>query len=559
MKGSFSTMIFAAALCTNEAGIHFVDVARDIGLTAISYCGGESHKDYIVETLGNGVGLFDYNNDGFLDVFLPTASKLEGFPSDREPTNRLYRNNGDRTFSDVSVKAGVARSGWGQGVCAGDYNNDGFVDFYVTYWGNNVLYQNNGDGTFTDVTGTSGSHSSRWGTSCAFLDYDRDGYLDLFVANYVDFNKEEVPPPGSNKYCRWKGLPVMCGPFPLKGELNQLFRNKGDGTFGDVSESSGIQAPGPRYSLSATTLDYNHDGWTDIYVAVDSQANLLYRNNEDGTFTNTGLEAGIAFDQDGRAQAGMGSDAGDYDGDGSLDLITTNFEDDTAVLYQALGPELFLDATYAAGLGLNTNHLGWGAVFFDYDNDTWLDLVIANGHVYPEVEKIHPASPFRQRKVVYRNLGNGRFEDVTSRLGEDLSRKFSSRGLAVGDYDNDGDLDIFVNNMGDSPSLFENRGGNGNSFISIRTIGVKSNRNGIGARVRLWIGHRSYVNEVRSGSSFMSHSDLRLHFGLGNAKVIDRIEILWPSGKTESLERLAANQFLTITEGRGITSVLSHK
>ncbi|MDA2926508.1 CRTAC1 family protein [Acidobacteria bacterium AH-259-G07] len=537
-----------------KATVEFVDVGKSVGLTAVFYCGGQERKEYIVETLGSGVALFDYNNDGFLDVFFPNASKLQGFPSGQEPTNHLYHNEGDGTFTDASEEAGVSRSGWGQGVCAGDYDNDGFVDLYVTYWGENVLYRNNGNGTFTDVTQASGTGSDRWGTSCTFFDYDRDGRLDLFIANYVDFNKETTPTAGSTDHCVWKGVPVMCGPIGLKAELNQLFHNNGSGQFEEVSGVSGIVGPGPRYSLSATALDYNQDSWTDLYVAVDSQANILYSNNGDGTFTDVALEAGVAYNEDGRAQAGMGSDAGDYNADGFLDLITTNFDDDTSVLYRALGLGGFVDATYAAGLGRNINYLGWGTVFLDYDNDSWLDIIIANGHVYPEVEKYHPTSPFRQRKILYQNLKDGRFKDVTSLAGATLMQKFSSRGLAVGDYDNDGDLDVFVNNMGDSPSLFQNRVGNRNGFISIRTVGTKSNRDGLGARLKIIAGGRSQFNEARSGSSFMSHNDMRTHFGVGNATKIERIEIWWPSGQYDSVEDITVNQFLTITEGKGVTS-----
>lgn len=551
-------MKFVAALCAVSllsGEIQFVDRAEKAGLKDILWCGDSQAKKYIIETLGTGLALIDYDADSYPDVFAVTASKVEGFPAGQEPTNRLYRNNRDGSFTDVTRQAGLVRSGWGQGVCAGDFDNDGFDDLYVTYWGHDVLYHNNGKGKFEDVTESAGLGRGdvRWGTGCSFVDYNVDGKLDLFVANYVQFDQKNTPTPDSPGACKWKGQSVMCGPRGLKGGVNRLFRNDsqpGKIRFTDVSGESRITAPGERYSLSVTTLDYDQDGWPDIYVAVDSQASILYRNNHDGTFTDTGVESGVAYSEDGREQAGMGTAAADFDGDGRLDLVKTNFIDDTPNVYRNNGDGSFTEVTFGAGMGGYTQFLGWGIAFLDYDNDSWPDVFIVNGHVYPEAKD----AKFHQRRILYRNSGNQKFKDVSADVGPGVISERSGRGLAVGDFDRDGDEDVFIMNMNDRPSLLVNEGGSGNHFLSIRLQGRSANRDGIGARVTVIAGARKQVNEVRSGSTFLSQSDLRLHFGLGSAKTADRIEVDWPGGRKETILNVKADQFVTVSQGAGITS-----
>ena len=548
-----AVVLFVVLLAQTPAVVRYIDVGLDAGIIDKVYCGGERTKNYIVETLGTGAAFIDYDNDDDLDLFVVNASRLEGFPPGREPTNHLYRNDGAGKFKDVTSEAGLLKSGWGQGVCAGDIDNDGFNDLFVTYWGHDVLYRNTGKGSFEDVTEAAGMSGGEvhWGTGCAFTDFNRDGKVDLFVANYVQFDQKNTPRPGMPNACKWKDMTVMCGPRGLKGGVNKLWRNDskpGSVKFTDVSEISKITAPGPRYSLSVTTLDYDHDGWPDLYVAVDSQASILYRNNQNGTFTDTGVEAGVALSEDGREQAGMGTTAGDYDGDGRVDLAKTNFIDDTPNVYRNNGDGGFTEMTGEAGLGSVTRFLGWGIAFVDYDNDTWPDLFLVNGHVYPDA-----ADGFNQRRLLFRNLGNRRFQDVSTSSGDGVTAKHSSRGLAAGDYDNDGDVDLVVTNMNDRPSLLRNEGGNRGHFLNVRLVGTKSNRSAIGARVKAVVGDRNLINEVRSGSTFMSQSDLRLHFGLDRAKSVDRLEIQWPSGATETILNVGADAFVTVVEGKGLS------
>jgi hypothetical protein len=445
------------------------------------------------------------------------------------------------------------RSGWGQGVCIGDYDNDGNDDLFITYWGENALYRNNGDGTFTDVSKragitTGGGRLNRWNTGCAFVDYDRDGLLDLFVSNYFDVDPKTVPVPEGGT-CIYKGLKVACGPPGLQGAKNFLFHNNGDGTFTDVSEKSGIRNTAATYGLGVLVADFDNDGWPDIYVANDSSPAALYRNNRDGTFTDIGVEAGVAFSPDGKTQAGMGAGAADFDGNGWLDIVKTNFAGDTVSLYRNTGQNQFDDDTIQAGLGKNTRFLGWGAGFFDYDNDGWPDILLCNGHVYPEMGESALESGYRQRKVLYRNLGNGRFADVSLDAGPGILEQVPGRGMAFGDFDNDGDVDVAVNCVNDAPQLLRCDSATGNNWLKIKAVGVRSNRSAIGARVICAPeGGRRLFDEVRSGGSYLSQSDLRIHFGLGKAEKAG-IEVHWPSGHVDKIAAVKANQILRITEG----------
>jgi len=552
-----------AATLPNQAAaspVMFVDVAKEAGVTAPNVWGGVDNKKYILETKGSGLAFFDYDNDGWLDIYLTNGMRLgETYEPGKAPTSHLYKNNRDGTFTDVTEKSGLARTGWQTGVAVGDYDNDGWDDLFCCFWGHNVLWHNNGDGTFTDVTKKAGLHEDRvrWGTGCTWLDYDRDGFLDLFVCNYIDFDIAKVPAPGQAGGCQWKGAPVMCGPRGLPGGMNILYHNNGDGTFRDVSEAAGILKPGPRYSITAVSYDFDNDGWPDIYVAVDSKPSILFRNNRNGTFTDIAVMAGCAYNEDGQEQAGMGVGVADYDGDGWLDIFKTNFSDDTPNLYHNNRDGMFTDVTFSSGLGVNTQYVCWGVGFIDYDNDGWPDIFQVNGHVYPEAEKVDPGYAFKVPRIVYRNLGNGKFVDVSAHLGPGVSQRFSSRGCAFGDYDNDGDIDVLVLNMNDPPSLLRNDGGNRNNWIKLKLIGTKCNRTAIGARARVVTGDHSQIDEVHSGTSVMSQSDLRLHFGVGKSSRIDLIEIKWPTTQqVEKFTNVDVNQILTIKEGAGIIQAL---
>ncbi len=549
----------SSALPTSETpSITFVDTAAKAGLTHKTIFGSEKTNRYLLETTGCGVAFFDYDNDGWLDLFFVNGSRLDGFAKGQEPTNHLYRNNRDGTFTDVTEKAGLARSGWGQGVCIGDYDNDGFEDLFITYWGKNVLYHNNGDGTFTDVSekaGVAGTHT-RWGSGCAFVDYDRDGKLDLFVANYCDGDPSSWPLPESGP-CLYKGVLVACGPPGLMGGKNILYHNNGDGTFTDVSERAGILKENGTYSLGVLTGDFDNDGWPDIYVANDSQPSALYRNNHDGTFTDVGILAGCAYSQDGKPQAGMGVAAADYDCDGWLDIFRTNFSEDTNSLYHNTGKAIFDDVTFPAGLGMNTRHLNWGCGFTDLDNDGWADIFIASGHIYPEIDSLNLDIKYREPKTVYLNQRDGHFLDVSKQLGGAIQKPIAARGAAFGDFDNDGDIDVVLNPVNDFPELLrsDSAGGkpSGNHWIKVRTIGTKSNRSGIGARIVCVTGEHRQIDEVRSGGSWASQNDLRVHFGLGAATKVDRLEVHWPSGQVDAAENVWADRLVYVQEGKGIT------
>jgi hypothetical protein len=533
-------------------GFAFKNVAQEAGLTAVTVFGGQETNRYLLETTGCGAAFFDYDGDGRLDVFLVNGTTLEGFPKGQEPTNHLYRNKGDGTFEDVTQKAGLAQGGWGQGVCAGDYDNDGHEDLAVTYWGQNRLYHNRGDGTFEDVSARAGlaSPRTRWGTGCAFLDYDRDGRLDLFVANYIDLDLAVAPTPDSG-LCRYKGVKVACGPPGLPGGRNLLYHNRGDGTFEDVSDKAGITRGSGTYGLGVSTLDFDDDGWVDLYVADDSSPSALYRNNHDGTFTDVAVTAGCAYSQDGKPQAGMGVGIGDYDRNGTMDIFKTNFAGDTSTLYANSGRGFCEDKTFASGIGTTTRWLGWGCAFVDFANNGWLDLFLANGHVYPEVVQLKTEAGYRQRKVVYRNLQNGRFEDVTERLGAPATTPKAARGAAFGDYDDDGDVDVVINNVHDAPDLYRVESDPANHWLTVKLIGTRSNRSAIGARVRCAAGGATQVQEVRGGGSYISQNDLRVHFGLGSAARVERLEVRWPNGLEEEWRGPAVDHIVTLKEGSG--------
>jgi len=532
--------------------VNFVDIARKAGLTVKTEDGGEKAKKYIVETTGSGAAFFDYDNDGWPDIFLVNGTTLEGFPKGQEPVSHLYHNNHDGTFTDVTQKAGLSLTGWGQGVCAGDYDNDGRTDLFVTYWGHSVLLHNNGDGTFSDVTKKAGlwRNDVHWETGCAFVDYDRDGRVDLFVSQYVDLDLANTPVPGSGNNCIWKGIPVMCGPRGLKGTHSELFHNNGDGTFTDVSEKSGVAKTPAYYCFTALTGDFDNDGWPDIFVSCDSTPSMLFHNNHDGTFKEIGVEAGLAFNGDGREQAGMGAHATDYDGDGWLDIIKTNFSDDTATLYHNNSDGTFTDATDEAGLGANTQSLGWGTLFVDVDNDGWPDIFMANGHVYPEVDGKDFSTSFRERKTLYWNRRNGKFRDISLAAGSGVTALYNGHGVAAA-FDNDGAVEILVNNSHDAPSLLKNYGEHQN-WLLVKLTGTRSNRDAIGARVTVRANGHQQTQEVRSGGGYISQTDFRLHFGLGEASKADVIEIRWPSGgAVERRENAPVNQILRIKEGSG--------
>lgn len=533
--------------------INFIDVAERAGLTARMIYGGERTKKYILESTGSGAAVIDYDNDGWPDIFLVNGSALEGPAGGRVPTSHLYRNNRDGTFKDVSEKSGVALAGWGQGVCAGDYDNDGHTDLFVTFWGHNVLLHNNGDGTFSDVTKKAGlwHDDPSWSTGCAFIDYKRDGHLGLFIAHYVDFDPAELKDTARASACDWQGTPVFCGPLGLKGTHSELYSNNGDGSFTDVSQKSGVAATPASYCFTPLAADFDNDGWPDVYVSCDSTPSLLFHNNRNGTFTENALGAGVAYNEDGHTQAGMGISAADYDGDGFLDILKTNFSGDTPTLYHNSGDGTFTDVTLRAGLGGASHFLGWGALFVDVDDDGWPDLFMANGHVYPEIDGKGLNSSFREPKVLYWNDHTGKFIDVSLKAGPGITAPYNSHGVAQADFDNDGAVEILVNNTFDRPSLLKNTAPRGN-WILLKLIGTKSNRDAIGARVRIRAAGHVQSQEVHSGGSFISQSDFRLHFGLGQATKVDALEIRWPSGAIQSLEDLPANQILTIQEGHTI-------
>ena len=529
--------------------IQFTDVAREAGITLIN-SSGERHKTYIVEAHGAGAAWIDYDRDGDVDLFVANGSRLEGYAPGREPSNVLYRNDGGR-FTDVTAAAGLSDSSWSFGVAAGDYDNDGHTDLYVTQLGRNTLYRNRGDGTFEDRTAVAGVGDRHWGASAAFADYDGDGWIDLYVTNYVDFELGAIPARGQSETCRWRNLEVYCGPRGLRATGDVLYRNNGDGTFSDVSLKSGIELKDPLYGLGVSWADYDNDGDVDLYVANDSTPNSLFRNNGDGSFSEIAMPAGCAYSGDGREQAGMGVDWGDYDGDGWLDVFVSNFSNDVDSLYRNEKGTRFSDATFRANLGEPTlRNLGWSTRFFDYDNDGWNDLFVANGHVYPQVETEPVGTDYAQLSQLFHNTGSGSFSETTGEAGSAFRQPHLSRGAATADYDNDGDIDLLVTHLHEAPGLYRNDGGEqAGNWISLQLRARGGNPDAIGARVEVVAGGRARIDEVRSGSGYLSQSDFRLHFGLG-ADSVEQVRVRWPDGSTQLLGRLAPGRFYTVDQGQ---------
>lgn len=532
----------------------FTDVGMAAGLRHATVYGEPDRKDYILETIGCGCALFDYDNDGWLDIFLLSGTKVGGAPADT--SNRLYRNNRDGTFTDVTREAGLWSAGWAAGVCVGDYNNDGNEDLFVSQWGQNRLYRNNGNGTFTDVTKEAGllrSGAPLWGSGCTFTDYNRDGHLDLFVSNYAGFDFEHAPKPSADTNCNFKGVPVNCGPRGLPYGKHLLYRNNGNGTFTDVSAESGIASVKQTYGLNVVAADFDDDGWPDIYVACDSTPSVLFMNNHDGTFREEGVQRGVAFSEDGMEQAGMGVGVGDCFLEGRLDLFKTHFADDTNVLYRNLGKGNFDDVTSSSGIAVETRFIGWGAGIADLTNSGLPDIFFVTGNVYPEIAAKLPAYPLKTPRVIFRNLGKGKFEELIEEAGPGVSTGHCSRGLAFGDFDNDGDVDALIVNLNEPPSLLRNDLQGGGNWLKVKLVGRKSNRSAIGAQVLVTYGERRQVQEVLSQSSFLSNNDSRLHFGLGDVKAAE-IRVRWPSGQTQVFAGVAAGQLLGIDEVAGLTA-----
>jgi len=528
--------------------VHFEDIALKAGLSSANVSGAPQGKKYIVETTGNGVAIFDFDNDGLMDIFLPSAATLD---NPEASNSRLYRNLGDLRFEDVTKKAGLDKGGWAQGACAGDYDNDGRPDLFVTYWGQSRLFHNDG-GTFSDVTMGAGlkSATALWDTGCTFFDYDLDGKLDIAVSGYVDFDLQKVPTPGSGGYCQWKGMPVMCGPRGLPPGKNRLFHNEGGGRFRDVSQQSKIGAPANCYGFTALASDFDNDGYPDLYVACDSTPSLLYLNQKDGTFQEAGIFAGVALNEDGQEQAGMGVAVADYDQDGFFDILKTNFSDDTPNLFHNNGDGTFTDNVYLSGLGANTQFLGWGAHFLDVDHDGLRDVLIINGHVYPEVDNAKLSTTFRQKRLLYWNVGKGQFVDFSDHSGPGINEAWSSRGSATGDLDNDGSMEVVINNMGARPSLLKNSAPKKN-WLLLQLEGTRSNRDAIGARVYVHSGPSRLAAEMQGGAGYLSQNDPRLHFGLGDQTSYDRVEVRWPGGGRESFPGGRTNRIVLLKQGDG--------
>ena len=537
-------LLMLALFVSPPVKVTFTDITAEAGITFKHVASPE--KKYIVESMSGGVALFDYDNDGLLDIFFVNSLTVDLVKSKGKTKSELYHNDGNGKFTEVGEKAGLSDVGWGMGVAVGDYNNDGFEDIYVTCLGPDHLFKNNGNGTFTDVTVKAGVSDPRWSTGATFFDYDHDGNLDLFVSNYVDFDINHLPEFGSSQTCTYKSIPVQCGPRGLKGAGDSLFHNNGDGTFTEVSKQAGVSDPEGFYGMGVMTSDFDGDGWVDLFVANDSTPNFYYHNNHDGTFKEMGFTSGTAVNENGSEQGSMGVTAGDYDHDGRIDLFITNFADEYNTLYHNDGANSFTDVSYAAKVAApSLPWVGWGTKFFDYDNDGWVDIFVANGHVYPQLPN------YRQPRLLHHNNRDGTFTEVSAQFGKILTDPHASRGVAFGDIDNDGDVDLVIADLDGPPQLLRNDGGNANNSILIKTVGVKSNRDGIGARVKVVAGDLTQVDEVRSGDSYLSQSDPRLHFGLEKQPKVDLIEVRWPSGVVDKITNVGVNRILTIKEGQG--------
>jgi enediyne biosynthesis protein E4 len=539
--------------------VSFVDMAQQAGVRARFTSGGEQSKKYIIEANGSGVAFLDYDRDGRQDIFLVNGSRLEGFRDGEAPTNYLYRNEGNGRFRDVTRESGMARSGWGNGVCVGDIDNDGFEEVFVAYWGKNALFRNDGHGKFTDIAAKSGvdGDGKVWSSGCTFLDYDRDGYPDLMVTSYQAFDLATAPPPGKGSSCEWKGMPVFCGPRGLPYGRVTLYRNRGDGTFEDVSAKAGVRAVEGFYAFTPVAADFNGDGWIDVYIACDSTPSILFRNNRDGTFSDIGTEAGVAFNEHGFEQGGMGVATGDFLNDGRLHIVKTNFAGDYPNVFRNTGGGIFEDIVFKARLAVNPQYVGWGIGLVDLDNDGWRDIFQVNGHVYPELDARGGQERYRNPRLVYRNLGGGVFEDVSGIAGPGVQELRSSRGAAFGDFDNDGDIDVLIMNMGGAPSLLRNDLKNDNRWLKVELQGTKSNRSAIGATVQVEAGKWKLTDVVLSQSSYISHNDARLHFGLGTETAATRITVRWPNGAVEIFPGAPACRLVRLVEGSGQTQTVT--
>jgi hypothetical protein len=536
---------------SSDFNVRFIDITEASGVRFKHLTAPE--KKYIVESMSGGVASFDYDNDGWLDIYLTNSLTVDTAADPKSSRSSLYRNQRDGTFSDVTERSGLGYPGWAMGVATGDFDGDGWVDVYVACLGPNHLYRNNGNGTFSDVTQKAAVDDARWSTGAAFGDYDNDGDLDMFVTNYVDFRIKDLPEFGKGKFCQYRGIPVQCGPRGLPGAGDSLFRNNGDGTFTDVSKSAGVSDPDGRFGMSALWSDLDSDGWMDLYVANDSGPNFLYKNNRDGTFKETGLLAGCAVGEDGNEQGSMGLAIGDYNHDGLLDIFVTNFSDEYNTLYRQEKGLSFMDVSFASKLAqASFPFVGWATDFLDYDNDGWIDLLVVNGHVYPQVDKVGVGTTYAQRILLFHNDRNGVFSEVASTSGDVLMSRRVSRGAAFGDIDNDGDIDVVINNLDGAATVLKNDGGNKNNWLSIKTIGSRKNRDALGAQVKVTAEELVQVKEVYSGGSYISQNDTRLHFGLGNKTRVDSIEVRWPAGKVEVIRDVPANGFVVIEEGKGV-------
>jgi enediyne biosynthesis protein E4 len=550
----FTSLLFSSGLRPYSASakggeVVFTDVTKPAGITFQNASAPD--KKYIVESVNGGVAVFDFDQDGKLDIYLLNSQSVEAARAEKpRPAAALYRNLGNGKFEEVAARAGLADPGWAMGVSVADYDNDGDDDLYVTNLGPNRLYRNRGNGTFEDVTVTSGTGDPRFSTGSAWGDYDRDGDLDLMVANYVAFTLADLPQFGRGPLCQFKNIPVQCGPRGLNGAGDTLYRNNGNGTFTDVSMKAGVDDPPGYYGLGVVWSDLDDDGWIDIFIANDTVPNYYYHNNHDGTFTDLGLISGLAVDEAGGEQSCMGVAAGDYDRDGRLDLFVTNFSEQYNTLYHQNGDATFSDVSRASRTAdVSMPYVGWGAKFIDYDNDGWLDLLVVNGHVYPQVEGAYAGGMYRQRKLFYRNLRNGTFAEIAAEAGSALLERRVSRGLATGDFDEDGDIDLIINDLDGPPMLLRNDGGErAGNWLRLKLTGSTSNRNAIGTKVTVSIGKQRQVEEVRAGDSYLSYSDRRLHFGVGAATIVDEIRLQWPTGKIETLRGIRVNQEVAIRE-----------